>query len=113
PLTRGSAGKGARSGAHHRGEPGRRQLHEIASIGSHLLFSVAGCLAGGSVFRGSFSGRIAVLYAKVAVTTAIWMRSSRWMRSTVSILEWWVRELYSSRSCMNWNAGMPTASKDW
>ena len=60
-LSRGSSGMGAASGAHHRGEPGRRQLHEIAPIGSHLLFSVACGFAGGGVFRGSFSGRIAVL----------------------------------------------------
>ena len=48
----------------------------------------------------------------VATTTAIWTRSSRWTRSTTSMFEWWVRELYSTRSCMNWNAGIPTSSND-
>ena len=28
------------------------------------------------------------------------------------MFEWWVRELYSTGSWMNWNPGSPTASND-
>ena len=35
------------------------------------------------------------------------------VRSKLSMVEWWVRVLYSIESWMNWNPGRPIASKDW
>jgi hypothetical protein len=44
--------------------------------------------------------------------TAACIMSSRWMRSYKSAFEWWVRDIYSTGSCMHWNPGMPTESND-
>ena len=46
-----------------------------------------GISAAGSALRGSFSSRIAALYANTAMTAACCTMSSRWTRSNVSMFE--------------------------
>ena len=47
----------------------------------HRSLSLAGRWGFGSALRGSFSSRMAALYAKTAATAACWITSSLWMRS--------------------------------
>ena len=66
--------------------------------------------------RGSSSSRFAAWYAKVAITTAACIKSSRCSRSYTSMSVWCVAKKppsYSIGSWMNWKPGRPTASNDW
>jgi DNA-binding NtrC family response regulator len=62
--------------------------------------------------RGSRSGELAADHANTAATTPCCSASAFCTRSKVSMFEWCERELYSSRSWMNWKPGKPTSSND-